>query len=33
MPEDPGRWKRVTDLFHAALEQPEEQRPAFLEKA
>ena len=28
---EPGRWRRLEDLFHAALERPEGDRRAFLE--
>ena len=30
---DPGRWRRVEDLFHAALARPVEERAAFLDEA
>src|SRR5688572_363595 len=28
---DPARWRRIQELFHAALELPEQSRRAFLE--
>ncbi|MCC7009616.1 MAG: serine/threonine protein kinase [Acidobacteria bacterium] len=32
-PLDPATWQRVTDVFHAALEHPADERAAFLDRA